>query len=209
MMTVHTVTAVKLLIHSMPTSCAALAQCMCEECIGNGSHDEKGPKGVLMAEHLISAHVWHVKAESAECAASTIAGKSTVSSITNNLDHLTLSMDSPQPPLFTSSVNNNVVHPGPCNPPAVSVSALSHNLKWLELSHGMSAPLMTTTSQQAASNTVSKPKHNQCTVKTLYILMLLREPGSSCLLTSSKIFVPSMLLRMTWNPACTLFYGQH
>ncbi|KIK32522.1 hypothetical protein CY34DRAFT_101335, partial [Suillus luteus UH-Slu-Lm8-n1] len=89
---------------SMPASRAALTRCVCEECIEKGGYDERGaPKGVLMAERSIPAHVQHVKAESAERAASTKAGKPTVSSITNDLGHLTLSMNPSQPPSFSSS----------------------------------------------------------------------------------------------------------
>jgi hypothetical protein len=143
-MTVHTVVTVTL-IHSMPASRAALTRCVCEECIEKGGHDERGtPKGVLMAERSIPAHVQRVKAESAERAASTKAGKPTVSSITNDLCHLTLSMNPSQPPLFASSMNNDLERPGPCNPPAVSVSALSNNLQQLKLSDGTSVPLTCT-----------------------------------------------------------------
>jgi len=154
----------------MPASRAALTRCVCEECIEKGGYDERGaPKGVLMAERSISAHVRRVKAESAERAASTIAGKLTVSSITDDLSHLTLSMNPSQHPSFASSMNNDLDRPGPCNPPAVSVSVLSDNLEQLKLSDGMSVPPMTT-SRQAASETASKPKHNRRTVKALNIL---------------------------------------
>ncbi|KAG1840770.1 hypothetical protein C8R48DRAFT_679470 [Suillus tomentosus] len=45
---------------------------MCQECITRGGCDESGaPKGVLMAERLIAAHVQRVKAEHAEPAAVT------------------------------------------------------------------------------------------------------------------------------------------
>lgn len=143
---------------------------MCEECIEKGGYDERGaPKGVLMAERSIPAHVRRVKAESAERAASTKAGKPTVSSITDDLGHLTLSMNPSQPPSFSSSTNNDLERPGPCNPPAVSVSALSNNLQQLKLSDGTPVPPMTT-SRQAASETASKPKHNRRTVKVLNIL---------------------------------------
>jgi len=134
---------------------------VCEECIEKGGYDERGaPKGVLMAERSISAHVRRVKAESAERAASTIAGKPTVSSITDDLSHLTLAINPSQPPSFASSMNNNLDRPGPCNPPAVSVSALSDKLEHLKLSDGMSVPPMTS----------RKPKHNRRTVKALNIL---------------------------------------
>ncbi|KAG2745822.1 hypothetical protein P692DRAFT_20640822, partial [Suillus brevipes Sb2] len=41
--------------------------CMCQECIIKGGWDKTGaPKGVLMADRLIAAHVQCVKAEHAE-----------------------------------------------------------------------------------------------------------------------------------------------
>ncbi|KAG2740645.1 hypothetical protein P692DRAFT_20880782 [Suillus brevipes Sb2] len=105
-----------------------------------------------MVEQSIPAHVQHIKAESTECAASTKAGKLTVSPITDDLGHLTLLMNPSQPPSFASSMNNNLERPGPCNPPTVSVSALSNNLQQLKLSDGTSVPPLTT-SRQAASKT--------------------------------------------------------
>ncbi|KAG2137125.1 uncharacterized protein EDB93DRAFT_1106675 [Suillus bovinus] len=103
-----------------------------------------------MAERSIPAHVRRVKAESAERAASTKAGKPTVSSITDDLGHLTLSMNPSQPPSFSSSTNNDLERPGPCNPPAVSVSALSNNLQQLKLSDGTPVPPMTTTMENVS-----------------------------------------------------------
>ncbi|KAG2752472.1 hypothetical protein P692DRAFT_201803058 [Suillus brevipes Sb2] len=89
-----------------------------------------------LVEKVVKPSSKHVKAESAERAASTKAGKPTVSSITDDLCHLTLLMNPSQPPSFASSMNNDLERPGPCNPPAVSVSALSNNLQQLKLSDG-------------------------------------------------------------------------
>jgi hypothetical protein len=84
MTTVHTVVATKLIICLMPASRAALTRCICEECSRKGGYDEKGiPRGVLIAECSISAHIQHVKADST---AYTITGQSTISSITDVSD---------------------------------------------------------------------------------------------------------------------------
>jgi hypothetical protein len=127
---------------------------MCEECIRKGGYDEKGaPRGVLIPECSISAHVQRVKA-------------ATISSITNNLRHLSLTADHSQPPSLTSATATNLDHPGPCNLPAVPVSALSDRLERLKLSDSMSAPPI----EKADRKTVPKLKHNRRTLKELRIL---------------------------------------
>ncbi|KAG2127274.1 uncharacterized protein EDB93DRAFT_1257093 [Suillus bovinus] len=145
----------------MPASHAALTQCICEECTRRGGYDEKGaPRGVLIAERSISAHIQCVKAESAASAITT------VSSITDDIRHLSLAADNPQSPSFTSAMKNNLDGAGSCNLPAVPVSALLDGLERLQLSDCMSTPLM----EKADRETVSKPKPNQHTAKALHIL---------------------------------------
>jgi hypothetical protein len=150
----------------MPTSHAALTQCMCDECIRKGGYDEKGaPRGVLIAERSISAHLRRVKAESH---LSTIAGESSISSITHNLGHLSLTADHSQPPLLTSArtASTNLDHPGPSNVPAVPVATLSDRLERLKLSDSILAPPV----KKADRETTSKLKHSRRTLKALQIL---------------------------------------
>jgi hypothetical protein len=163
-MMVHTVVAAKLIVRLMPTSCAVLTQCICEECSRKGGYDEKGaPRGVLIVECSISAHIWRVKAEST---AYTIAGQSTISSIMDSLKHLSLRADHSHSLSFASTMKDNLDHPGPHNLPAVPVSALSGGLKQLKLSDSTSVPLM----ENIDEETILKHKHNQCTLKALHIL---------------------------------------
>ncbi|KAG2368966.1 hypothetical protein BDR07DRAFT_1371784 [Suillus spraguei] len=124
----------------MPTSCAALMWCMCEECIRKGGYDKKGaPRGVLIAECSISAH----------------------------LRHLSLTADHSQPPLLTSATRStNLDHPGPSNILAVPVATLSDRLEWLKLSDSISAPPI----KKADRETTSKLKHSRRTLKALQIL---------------------------------------
>ncbi|KAG2740502.1 hypothetical protein P692DRAFT_20703904, partial [Suillus brevipes Sb2] len=86
----------------MPAARPVFKQCTCEECIEKGGRDENGePKGLPVAERLIAAHIQRVRADrsgrnnaGADLVASRLSALGdtlSVSTVTDNLGHLTLS----------------------------------------------------------------------------------------------------------------------
>jgi hypothetical protein len=62
----------------MPASCVVYKWCTCQECIENGGRTEDGlPKGVLIAERLMAAHLQRTQRAQAKRVALTHADGST------------------------------------------------------------------------------------------------------------------------------------
>ncbi|KAG0699830.1 hypothetical protein DFH29DRAFT_877055 [Suillus ampliporus] len=139
----------------MPVSRSLFKRCFCEECIETGDHAEDGtPKGVLIAEHLMAAHLQHTKCTQAERAA---AGSPCTNAITDllvsQLDALAL-IDNKPP----------VSHPNPT--PPLSITALADDLEQLTLLDHFVAR----EPRVAISGDVSQKNIHRPTVKALRVL---------------------------------------
>jgi hypothetical protein len=119
----------------MPVSRLVYKQCFCEECIEtNGRADDGTPKGVLIAERLMAAHLQRAQRTQAERAALTHAAASdsrdaNADLITSQLRGLTLTDNEP---LVAPHAPGRPEHPNPT--PPVSIPALAEDLERLTLS---------------------------------------------------------------------------
>ncbi|KAG1818530.1 uncharacterized protein BJ212DRAFT_1298616 [Suillus subaureus] len=106
----------------MPVSRSLFKWCFCEECIETSDRAEDGtPKGVLIAERLMAAHLQHTKCTQAERAATGSPCTNTITDLlVSQLDALAL-IDNKPP----------VSHPNPT--PPLSIMALTDDLEQLTL----------------------------------------------------------------------------
>ncbi|KAG2336324.1 hypothetical protein BDR05DRAFT_1005985 [Suillus weaverae] len=108
----------------MPVSRTVYKWCICEECIETGDHAADGtPKGVLIAEHLLAAHL---QCTQAECAV--LVRNDAADLVASQLHTLTLTNNEP---LVALHVPGDPGHPNPT--PPVSIPALADDLERLTL----------------------------------------------------------------------------
>lgn len=144
-------------------------RCFCEECIEtNGRADDGTPKGVLIAERLMAAHLQRAQRTQAERATLTHAAASdsrdaNADLITSQLRGLTLTDNEP---LVAPHAPGRPEHPNPT--PPVSIPALAEDLERLTLSDPFVAqgPSVST----AGHCDVSQKHRNRRTVKALTVL---------------------------------------
>ncbi|KAG1821920.1 uncharacterized protein BJ212DRAFT_1477752 [Suillus subaureus] len=162
----------------MPTSCVVYKRCTCQKCIKNGGRTEDGlPKGVLIAECLMAAHLQCTQRAQAKCVALTHMDGSTpvhgpepeqpnptspsIPTLADDLEQLMLSDPSVAQPSGTCA--HAPEHPECPNTTPVSIPALVDGLEQLTLS----ATLLHKTPKGAK---ITGPRENWRTMKDLKVL---------------------------------------
>lgn len=161
----------------MPASRAVYKWCTCQECIENGGRTENGtPKGVLIAERLMAAHLQRTQRAQAERvalarAAGSVGQDDSVNLVASQLRTLILTDNDP---LIAVSARTDISHaatpvhgPEPEQPnliPPLSIPTLADDLERLTLSD----PLLHETPKGAE---IGRPRNrNRRTVTDLKVL---------------------------------------
>lgn len=157
----------------MPVSRPVYKRCTCEECIEKGGYVENGaPRGVLIAERLMAAHLQRTQRGQAEHAAlAHVAGSGHKNDgadlVTSLLRTLTLAENDALTavPARTGAVPGSPEYPSPT--PPVPISTLTHDLERLTLSDSFAREPIGTT---VGGGHVFQRDSNRRTVKALKVL---------------------------------------